>query len=389
MAFLDKFATGLQGLGAGLGGNGAQFMQALDQRRQQEAANQQAQAAQQAEISKDRQKAMSMDGFTVRKFLNEDNPEAALKVLDSRLAMLGQLGGDTRHTAGLRSDVANGMASGDMSVAIEKVNQFATMAIGRGYADPFSGPTAVKASDVTDQGQTFRLDDKGNVVASNVSGFKGKSPTPGSAKNTALREREIALKESEAQRRSVKLSAGLESALLSSQEKVVSAQRNAREYDVLANDFANRVADLQGGAAGSFGEFLKGVLGTQDDVSEFRRRFNQVRLSEGLKNLPPGPATDRDVQEAFKGVPKPNASPEQIQSFLRGAARLARFDAGFNQFKADFISERSSAKGLNKEWRKQIQSPILKRKVSVAEIYETAQNRGITPEDVKQQLGIN
>ena len=78
-----------------------------------------------------------------------------------------------------------------------------------------------------------------------------------------------------------------------------------------------------------------------------------------------------------------------MASFLRGAARLARFEAGFNQFKSDFISRNRSAAGLNRQWRRQEQSPVLNRKVSVAEIYETAQNRGVTPEEVIQRLGLS
>ncbi|MCH8329306.1 MAG: hypothetical protein IIB81_02855, partial [Nanoarchaeota archaeon] len=153
-------------------------------------------------------------------------------------------------------------------------------------------------------------------------------------------------------------------------------------------DFERIQAELPAGASQSFSESLKSILGTQDDVTEFRRRFNKVRLSEGLKSLPPGPATDKDVEEAFKGVPKENASPQQVASFLRGAARLARFDAGFNQFKADFISKNSTAKNLNKNWRKTIESPVAKRGITVAEIYETAQNRNITPEEVAERLGV-
>jgi hypothetical protein len=68
---------------------------------------------------------------------------------------------------------------------------------------------------------------------------------------------------------------------------------------------------------------------------------------------------------------------------------LARFDAGFNQFKSDFISQNSTAKNLNKAWRKTVESPIIKTKVTVAEIYETAQNRGITPEEVAEKLGVD
>lgn len=201
-----------------------------------------------------------------------------------------------------------------------------------------------------------------------------------------LRKKELELARATEKRQSEKLSAGLEKALLDTQDATVKAQQAANEYTVLADDFSRLKAS--GGLAATTSETFKKILGTQDDVTEFRRRFNQVRLSEGLRNLPPGPATDRDVQEAFRGVPPENAPPEQVVSFLKGAARLARLEAGYNQFKADYISEKSSAKGLNNAWRSSIMSPRLNRKVSTAEIYETAQNRGVTPEEVRSMLGI-
>jgi hypothetical protein len=228
-----------------------------------------------------------------------------------------------------------------------------------------------------------------NLLQSQFAQAKDVFAPPSKASDQKLRERQIAVSEASLEERQSKLSAGLEGALLTAQDRTAVAQRNANQYTVLAGDFERLSADLQGGVKLTFSEGLKSILGTQDDVTEFRRQFNKVRLSEGLKNLPPGPATDKDVQEAFKGVPKENASPEQVASFLRGAARIARFEAGYNQFKGDFISSKRTAAGLNKEWRRQVESPKLKRKVSVAEIYETSQNRGITPEEVAQQLGLS
>lgn len=245
--------------------------------------------------------------------------------------------------------------------------------------------------------RALSLDDNGMNQAITVQARQGQSikdlaiqqfPDTVKSVDQGLRERQVAISEASEQRQSNKLSAGLEKALLASQDNVVTSQRNANEYTTLAGDFDRIQDDLPAGTRQTFSESLKSILGTQDDVSEFRRRFNKVRLSEGLKSLPPGPATDKDVEEAFKGVPKETASPEQVASFLRGAARLARFDAGYNQFKADFISKNSSAKNLNKNWRKTIDSPIVKRDITVAEIYETAQNRNITPDEVAEKLGV-
>ena len=201
-----------------------------------------------------------------------------------------------------------------------------------------------------------------------------------------LRLREVALSEAKFERGKGALSAGLEKSLLQTQDDTRQAMQAANEYDVLAGDFER--ADIPAGVAASFSETLKEILGSEDDVTEFRRRFNKVRLSEGLKNLPPGPATDRDVIEAFKGVPKENASKEQVISFLKGSARLARIDAAYNMFKSDYISNNATAKGLAKEWRASVTSPKLGREVTTLEIYEAAVNKGVTPEEVRERLGI-
>lgn len=144
------------------------------------------------------------------------------------------------------------------------------------------------------------------------------------------------------------LSSTSEKALIDSQDKFYQSSTQSREYEVLADDYDDSLAS---GSVATFGEFIKGVTGTQDEATELRRRFNKVRLGEALKYLPPGPATDRDVSEAFKGVPKENASPEQVRSFLRGAAKMAKIDAEYQEFKANYISENDNTKGLVKAWK--------------------------------------
>ena len=346
MPTLDQFALGLQGLGAGLSGQGSQFQQIQLQRQRDEEAQKLRQQKQNRQLSTERRQALLQDNRIVLGHLSSGNVDRAKSLLDNRLGLLAQdPNADPSDTQALQSLIN----SGDIQGAIRQGQAVDREAVVRGLL-----PEPTDAS--------------------------------GKVADRSLRERQIAVSESAEKRQASKLSAGLEGALLEAQDRVVLAQRNANEYSVLASDFER--LNLEGGVKSTFSETLKGVLGTQDDVTEFRRRFNKVRLSEGLKNLPPGPATDRDVQEAFKGVPKENASPEQVASFLRGAARLSRFEAGYNQFKADFIADNRSGAGLNRAWRGSVQSPALKRKVSIAEIYETAQNRGITPEEVKSQLGI-
>ena len=347
-------ARALQGFGAGVAGQGGQFLEQLDE---------------------DRKNAVMEDAFGVQQSLQRQDIPAARERLQRRIASIQSLGGDPADTLSL----LNKLEAGDIKGALADVTTVVDFGIRSGRITAPQQPTRR----VVD-GQVVSIDPvTGQATAAPIEGF---TQDPGKATDRSLRERQIAVSEATEQRQADKLSAGLESALLKAQDRVVEAQRQSNEFDVLAAQFQEQ--NIEGGVKSTFSEFLKGVLGTQDDVTEFKRRFNKVRISEGLKNLPPGPASDVDVAMAFRGVPKENASPQQVASFLRGAARLARFEAGFNQFKADFISNKSSARGLGKAWRKSVDAPSLSRKVTIAEIYETAQDEGITPEDVMQQLGI-
>lgn len=152
------------------------------------------------------------------------------------------------------------------------------------------------------------------------------------------------------------LSGAAEKALIEAQDRYFALSEQSREYDVLASDFERMAGTLPSGTAMTVTEFLKRVTGSQDDASEVRRRLAKVRLSEALKYLPPGPATDRDVAEAFKGVPPENASPEQVQSFLRGAAKIARLESEFQEFKSDYISRNDNTKGMIEAWKQKIEN---------------------------------
>lgn len=365
---LQKIGTGLAAFGAGVQGQGPQFLAGMQQQRQQ--------------LDDQRKAAMIEDAFRVKRSLESGDTAGAVNILSRRVGAIQQLGGDPSDTLG----VLKKLESGDLRGALIDVNTVVGFAQAQGLLQAAPGPPELKTQIVG--GQVVATDPRtGRAVATDIEGLADSADGLEKEK-LELRRRELSLKEQTEARQTAKLSAGLEKALLQAQDRTVQAQRDANEFDVLASDFER--IDPNAGIKSTVTETLKNILGTQDAVSEFRRKFNQVRISRALNNLPPGVASDKDVELAFKGVPKESASPEQVASFLRGAAKLARFEAGFNQFKSDFISTRSTGKGLNQLWRKKLTGgPALKgREVSVAEIYGTAQNRDITPEEVIKQLGI-
>jgi len=165
-----------------------------------------------------------------------------------------------------------------------------------------------------------------------------------------LRQRELE-REQRAQQFQAKqgeLKPGVQKILDASQTEAVESGARARQLGILAEDLA-ATEDFGAGATAGFSEFLKERLGTQDDVTELRRRFQAIRSSEAVQNLPPGVASDKDIELALRGFPSETANREQLISFLRGAEKLAKFRESFNRIKSELISEKGSTRGLLKE----------------------------------------
>lgn len=101
------------------------------------------------------------------------------------------------------------------------------------------------------------------------------------------------------------------------------------------------------GASASINEFLRDAVGTQDEITRTRAEFDRLRNSTVLKNLPPGPATDKDIDFAAKGYPSNNASPEYIGSYLRGMAKIQLAEAAQHEARAAWLTNRHSLGSAN------------------------------------------
>lgn len=121
----------------------------------------------------------------------------------------------------------------------------------------------------------------------------------------------------------------------------VSASALADRANGLADRFAT--ADVGGwGWASAARESLKGAYGGQDPVTGLRNEYEQIVNQQAVKNLPPGPASDKDIQLAKQGFPPRTASKEYIVSFLRGMAKMQQAVAASSDRKANWISTNGS-----------------------------------------------
>ncbi len=146
------------------------------------------------------------------------------------------------------------------------------------------------------------------------------------------------------------LSPQVQKRLSTSIDDAVAAENNVGKFNNLANEVER--SDLKGGVMSSFSEKLKDITGEQDANTNLRKEYNAIKASQIVNNLPPGAASDADVALAMSGYPSDRANKAQIASFLRGLSKVQKLNSEFNNFKADYISDTGSERGMLQAWKK-------------------------------------
>ncbi len=131
----------------------------------------------------------------------------------------------------------------------------------------------------------------------------------------------------------------------------------------LANDYSR--TRPMGGVGGKAMDKWKATFGTQDEVSRIKTQFQSVVNTNIINSLPPGVASDKDIEMAKSGYMNNSWSAEQIEEFLRGQAKLSAFVAEKKNAKAQWVSDRGGdSSGFNEHWREIISQEGYKEMVS-------------------------
>ena len=129
--------------------------------------------------------------------------------------------------------------------------------------------------------------------------------------------------------------------------KAAVAASTSKQQAEQFNSLSNRINDIgtSWGSLGSFNEWLKKSTGSQGAVSELRQEFTRLRNTAAVQSLPPGPATDKDIQMVLSGFPSDTSDPKVISSFLRGMAKIQDLDASVQSAKVDWMSQNKGSLG--------------------------------------------
>ena len=121
------------------------------------------------------------------------------------------------------------------------------------------------------------------------------------------------------------------------------AAETAMEKAAKLENAANYVADRDMIDRGIFGTALssaKEMAGIGDEVSVFRRELAEIRMSGVLGMLPPGVASDRDVQLALDTqIDFNNVEDDVAEAILRGMVKIQRAKQEYNEQKVRWINK--------------------------------------------------
>ncbi|WP_254223981.1 hypothetical protein [Burkholderia multivorans] len=128
------------------------------------------------------------------------------------------------------------------------------------------------------------------------------------------------------------------------QNAALTARQTYQNTVALANQLAN-APDFASGAAGTFNDFLTKITGNKDAGQQLRGQLAQFVNSTILNQLPPGSASDKDIQLVRNGTPADNASKETWQAYLSAVGRVQQAAAVAAQMRADYLTANRGSLG--------------------------------------------
>ncbi|MCQ8940221.1 phage DNA ejection protein [Escherichia albertii] len=163
------------------------------------------------------------------------------------------------------------------------------------------------------------------------------------AQRLALDQQEFGFKMQQAQEKAQqliseapKLSVNMEKGIETAVNNATASSNSANSMSALAQQF--RAEKPTTGLFGNAQNMFAKLTGSDTTLRDLRIRQNALVNSQVLKFLPPGPATDKDVEIVRQGAPTDMDNPETVARWLDAMANLERRNAQFNEFKAEWMS---------------------------------------------------
>ena len=132
-------------------------------------------------------------------------------------------------------------------------------------------------------------------------------------------------------------------------------RRLASEVKNLANEYIR--LEPMAGSAGVIVDKFKKLSGNTDEQTRVRTKFREITNKLTMANLPPGVASDKDIELARSGFPDETWAAEDIVSYMKGMAKIEALTSEENEARALYMVENDGIDaGFEAEWRDKVKS---------------------------------
>ncbi len=143
--------------------------------------------------------------------------------------------------------------------------------------------------------------------------------------------------------------------IFDAEEEALSASGRARNTLSLAERYARDKP--RGGFLGNAYEGLKSFVGGQDSISSLKTDLTRVINSSLIDGLPPGVASDKDIELLQRGFPNSSWRRQEIEQWLRVSAKISALSATKNIAKSKYLnSNNGNLSGFTEQWQKTLKS---------------------------------
>ncbi|EHK3066495.1 phage DNA ejection protein [Escherichia fergusonii] len=270
--------------------------------------------------------------------LASSSPEAMQSWLQNNAKELARVGVDPNNVAQMYQQNPSGFG--------EFVDHLGMAALGPIDYFNVHDKMAVREIDRGRLAETIRSNQAGEALQARGQNLSYQSAMTGhniAAQRLALDQQEFGFKMQQAQEKAQqliseapKLSVNMEKGIETAVNNATASSNSANSMSALAQQF--RAEKPTTGLFGNAQNMFAKLTGSDTTLRDLRIRQNALVNSQVLKFLPPGPATDKDVEIVRQGAPTDMDNPETVARWLDAMANLERRNAQFNEFKAEWMS---------------------------------------------------
>ena len=105
------------------------------------------------------------------------------------------------------------------------------------------------------------------------------------------------------------------------------------------------------GATAQAKEQWKKFTGTEDPESMARKAYDRIKVTKAIGNLPPGVASDKDIELVLAPFPTSFTNYQQLREYLAGLRRAEQKIMELNKFRSNYIKENRTEAGLPEAWQ--------------------------------------